>query len=297
MRTEVLRPFHLAVQVRDLAEARRFYGGLLGCREGRSDRDWVDFDLCGHQLVCHVNPQLGAGGRVGAYRNPVDGDQVPIPHFGVVLTMSEWEAMAARLQAAGAAFQLEPHLRFRGEPGEQATFFLTDPSGNALEFKGFRDPGQLFATGAPQAGQPVASRLPVIGLDHVVILARDLERMVEFYCRALDCVIERRLPPELGMVQLRAGQSLIDIVAADGAIGRRGGAPVPAGRNMDHFCLRLAPFDEAAVREQLRARGVETPGPDTRYGAGGFGRSVYLQDPEGNTVELRGPRTGATGQG
>ena len=292
MRTDTLRPFHLAVQVRDLAEARRFYGDKLGCPEGRSAAEWVDFDFFGHQLVCHVNPALGPSGQVPAWRNPVDGDDVPIPHFGIVLAMEEWEALAARLEATGVAFDLAPLVRFAGEAGEQATFFLRDPSGNALEFKGFRDLARVFATGRTDRAAPVTG-LPVTGLDHVVLRVRDLERMVEFYCRAFDCVIERRLPPDLGMVQLRAGRSLIDIVAADGAIGRRSGAAIPEGRNMDHFCLRVAPFDEVAVRAALRERGVEAPEPATRYGAGGYGRSVYVEDPEGNTVELRGPRANA----
>jgi extradiol dioxygenase family protein len=138
-------PFHLAIQVRDLAEARRFYGGLLGCPEGRSSDAWIDFDLFGHQLVCHRNPGLGADGRIGAHYNPVDGDPVPVPHFGVVLPMGEWQALAARLAAAGTQFVVRPHVRFAGEVGEQATFFFLDPSGNALEFKAFNDPSRLFA--------------------------------------------------------------------------------------------------------------------------------------------------------
>lgn len=164
MPTNTLRPFHLAVQVRDLAEARAFYGGLLGCLEGRSAADWVDFDLFGHQLVCHVNPNLGPAGQVAAFRNPVDGDDVPIPHFGVVLRMDEWQALTARLQAADAAFILAPHVRFSGRPGEQATFFIRDPSGNALEFKGFRDLHQLFAATAPSAvpAPPAAFRLTAV---------------------------------------------------------------------------------------------------------------------------------------
>ncbi len=135
-------PFHLAIRVRDLASARAFYGDLLACPEGRSSSDWVDFDFFGHQLVCHVVADTG----VGAAHNPVDGHDVPVPHFGMVLEMPDWEALAARLMKAGIAFVIEPHVRFKGQPGEQATMFLTDPSGNALEFKSFRDiAGQLFA--------------------------------------------------------------------------------------------------------------------------------------------------------
>jgi uncharacterized protein len=138
-----LTPFHLAIPVRDLATARAFYGDLLGCREGRSADQWVDFDFFGHQLVCHV--VADAGGGTPAH-NPVDGHDVPIPHFGMVLEMADWEALAATLRKAGTAFVIEPTTRFRGQSGEQATMFLTDPSGNALEFKSFRDiEGQLFA--------------------------------------------------------------------------------------------------------------------------------------------------------
>jgi extradiol dioxygenase family protein len=138
-----LTPFHLAIPVRDLAAARAFYGGLLGCREGRSSDAWVDFDYFGHQLVCHAT----AGAAAEAARhNPVDGHDVPVPHFGMVLEMRDWEDLAARLKAAGTRFVIEPGVRFRGQPGEQATMFLTDPSGNALEFKSFRDiEEQLFA--------------------------------------------------------------------------------------------------------------------------------------------------------
>ena len=136
-------PFHLAIRVHDLASARAFYGGLLACPEGRSSSDWVDFDFFGHQLVCHV---AGDAGGEAAAHNPVDGHDVPVPHFGMVLEMPDWEALAARLKDAGIAFVIEPHVRFKGQPGEQATMFLTDPSGNALEFKSFRDiAGQLFA--------------------------------------------------------------------------------------------------------------------------------------------------------
>lgn len=138
-----LTPFHLAIRVRDLAAARAFYGELLGCEEGRSSADWVDFDFFGHQLVCHA---AAAEGDAAPAHNPVDGHDVPVPHFGMVLEMRDWESLAARLKAAGVAFVIEPHVRFRGQPGEQATMFLTDPSGNVLEFKAFRDiEGQLFA--------------------------------------------------------------------------------------------------------------------------------------------------------
>ena len=136
-----IQPFHLAFPVRSLEESRRFYGGLLGCREGRSSESWVDFDLYGHQIVAHLAPQACRP----AAANPVDGDEVPVPHFGVVLAMADWEALAARLAAAGVRFVIEPHVRFRGQVGEQATMFFLDPSGNALEFKAFRDIGQLFA--------------------------------------------------------------------------------------------------------------------------------------------------------
>lgn len=137
------QPFHLAIKVHDIAAARAFYGELLGCPEGRSAESWVDFDLYGHQLVCHLAPAGDAG---GVHHNPVDGDQVPVPHFGVVLEMPTWEALAERLRRAGVEFVIEPHVRFRGQPGEQATLFFLDPSGNALEFKAFADiEGQLFA--------------------------------------------------------------------------------------------------------------------------------------------------------
>ena len=137
-----LQPFHLAFPVHDLAAARACYGGLLGCREGRSADRWVDFDLRGHQLVAH----LDSSAKPAGHSNPVDGHDVPVPHFGVVLEWADWHALADRLRAAGIAFGIEPHIRFKGEVGEQATMFFRDPSGNALEFKAFRDPGQLFAT-------------------------------------------------------------------------------------------------------------------------------------------------------
>ena len=143
-----LTPFHIAVQVRDLAEARHFYRNLLGCSEGRSADDWVDFNLYGHQFVCHLNPALGSEGRISSHYNPVDGHGVPVPHCGVVLEMTEWNRLADRLRGLGVEFVIEPYIRFAGEPGEQATMFLLDPSGNALEFKSFRNiAAQLFATG------------------------------------------------------------------------------------------------------------------------------------------------------
>ena len=139
-----LTPFHLAIPVHDIAAARAFYGGLLGCAEGRSAERWVDFDLYGHQLVCHAGDGLP---RAVHGDNPVDGHDVPVPHFGVVLELDDWHALADRLRAAGSTFVIEPHVRFAGQPGEQATLFLLDPSGNALEFKAFADiAGQLFAT-------------------------------------------------------------------------------------------------------------------------------------------------------
>lgn len=138
-----LPPFHLAIPVNDLAESRAFYGELLGCPEGRSAEQWVDFDFFGHQLVCHVSDN--APGRP-AGSNPVDGHDVPIPHFGAVLDMDAWQALAEKLRAAGIEFVIEPYTRFEGQAGEQATMFLLDPSGNAIEFKAFRDvAGQLFA--------------------------------------------------------------------------------------------------------------------------------------------------------
>ncbi len=140
--------FHLAFPVDDLAAARAFYGGVLGCGEGRSAATWVDFDFHGHQLVAHLAPPAGRerGSRDAAlHRNAVDGDAVPVPHFGLVLGWDDWEGLRDRLTAAGCTFEIAPHIRFAGQPGEQATMFLFDPAGNALEFKAFRDIGQLFA--------------------------------------------------------------------------------------------------------------------------------------------------------
>ncbi len=136
-----LPPFHLAIPVHDLAAARAFYGDLLGCAEGRSADAWVDFDLHGHQLVAHLAP----ADRLPPHHNPVDGHDVPVPHFGLVLPWQDWHALAEQLQDAGVDFVIAPGIRFVGQPGEQATMFLLDPSGNALEFKAFRDPGKLFA--------------------------------------------------------------------------------------------------------------------------------------------------------
>lgn len=140
-----LRPFHLAFPVHDLRAARVFYGETLGCREGRSSATWIDFDLFGHQIVAHLDPSA----KPVAVTNAVDGHDVPVPHFGVVLTMDDWQALSARLIAVGTAFGIAPQLRFVGQPGEQATMFLRDPSGNALEFKAFADDAMLFATEHP----------------------------------------------------------------------------------------------------------------------------------------------------
>lgn len=134
-------PFHLAFPVHDLAQARGFYGDLLGCPEGRSSEGWIDFDLRGHQIVAHLAPE--EAGTAGV--NAVDGDAVPVRHFGLVLPMAEWQAMADRLTERGVRFVIEPHIRFKGEVGEQATMFFLDPCGNALEFKAFGDLSQVFA--------------------------------------------------------------------------------------------------------------------------------------------------------
>jgi extradiol dioxygenase family protein len=136
-----MRPFHLAFPVHDLDAARGFYGGLLGCAEGRSSDRWIDFDLYGHQIVAH----LDEAARPAGVTNPVDGLDVPVPHFGVVLTMADWHALADRLTEGGVSFGIAPHIRFKGQVGEQATMFFRDPSGNALEFKAFADDAMLFA--------------------------------------------------------------------------------------------------------------------------------------------------------
>ncbi len=136
-----LAPFHLAFPVDDLAAARAFYGATLGCVEGRSSAEWIDFDFYGHQIVAHLAPG-STGDRAS---NHVDGHGVPVPHFGLVLSMEDWERLAERLRGAGTDFVIEPTIRFKGQTGEQATMFLRDPAGNALEFKAFADAGQLFA--------------------------------------------------------------------------------------------------------------------------------------------------------
>ncbi|MEM8945142.1 MAG: VOC family protein [Planctomycetota bacterium] len=138
----ILKPFHLAFPVHDLQQARDFYGGLLGCSEGRSSDTWIDFDLFGHQIVAHFSGDVSAVDRID---NPVDGHDVPVPHFGVVLAWDDWELFAEKMKAAGIKFVIEPYVRFAGQVGEQATMFFLDPSGNALEFKAFRDLNQLFA--------------------------------------------------------------------------------------------------------------------------------------------------------
>ena len=141
-----LTPFHLAIQVRNLEEARHFYGELLGLPQGRSSENWIDFNLLGHQLVVHLNPALGKDGSVQQIGNHVDGHGVPVPHFGVVLEMAQWEEFAEQVKTVVQEFVIEPYIRFKGQPGEQATMFFLDPSGNALEFKAFKDiEGSLFA--------------------------------------------------------------------------------------------------------------------------------------------------------
>jgi extradiol dioxygenase family protein len=137
----LLSPFHLAFPVHDLEQARAFYGGLLGCPEGRGSTDWVDFNFYGHQIVAHLAP---AEAHLAGL-NTVDSHGVPVRHFGIVLPMAEWEAMAARLRAGGVRFLIEPYIRFKGQPGEQATMFFLDPSGNAIEIKAFSDISRLFA--------------------------------------------------------------------------------------------------------------------------------------------------------
>lgn len=137
-----LRPFHLAFPVHDLEAARAFWGGVMGCPEGRSSDEWIDFNFFGHQIVAH---KVEAVERTDTGGNAVDGHDVPVPHFGIVLGMDDWQALADRLVAAGTRFAIEPYIRFKGEPGEQATMFFRDPSGNAIEMKAFENLDQLFA--------------------------------------------------------------------------------------------------------------------------------------------------------
>jgi extradiol dioxygenase family protein len=141
----MVNPFHLAIPVRNIDEAKDFYFNTLGCRQGRSSDHWVDLDLYGHQLVCHLDESLGDDGKVRLINNDVDDHGVPVPHFGVVLDMPVWEHLAERLTAAGIEFVIKPYVRFKGQAGEQATLFFLDPSGNALEFKAFKNSAQLFA--------------------------------------------------------------------------------------------------------------------------------------------------------
>lgn len=140
---QTLSPFHLAILVHDLAAARKFYGDVFGLEEGRSSEQWVDFNFYGHQLVIHQHPQTES--QRSAHTNPVDGHEVPVPHFGIVLDWPEWEALADRLRERNTSFVIEPYVRFKGQVGEQATMFLLDPCGNALEFKAFKSQDQLFA--------------------------------------------------------------------------------------------------------------------------------------------------------
>ncbi len=145
MSEAALRPFHIAFPVDDLAAARHFYGTVLGCPEGRSSDIWIDFNFFGHQIVAHTKPEAAPRNLASFNSNPVDGHDVPVPHFGVVLTQSDWEALAERVKAAGVQFVIEPYTRFKGQVGEQSTMFFLDPAGNALEFKAFADLSQLFA--------------------------------------------------------------------------------------------------------------------------------------------------------
>lgn len=140
----MLNPFHLAIPVDDLDKARNFYGELLGCPEGRSDTQWIDFDLFGHQLVVHYKSPQPNSSNI-EHHNPVDGHDVPIPHFGVVLPWEDWEGLSEKLKSHNIQFVIEPQIRFKGLVGEQATMFFLDPAGNALEFKAFKDMSQLFA--------------------------------------------------------------------------------------------------------------------------------------------------------
>lgn len=142
----MVTPFHIAIPVRDIAESRDFYGSKMGLEEGRSDTHWIDWNMFGHQVVTHLNPNLGPGGKVSNHRNPVDAHAVPVPHYGVVLEVDTWKRLADRVRTFVDEFIIEPYVRFEGQPGEQHTMFFEDPSGNALEFKAFADiESQLFA--------------------------------------------------------------------------------------------------------------------------------------------------------
>lgn len=145
MSTPFLSPFHLAIPVRNIEESKGFYINTLGCEPGRSSEHWVDLNLFGHQLVCHLDKSLGHDGQVQLINNDVDDHGVPVPHFGVILDMGRWQALADQLKAAGIQFIIDPYIRFKGLAGEQATMFFLDPSGNALEFKAFKDLSQLFS--------------------------------------------------------------------------------------------------------------------------------------------------------
>ena len=136
-----MRPFHLAFPVDNLEKTREFYTKTLGCNEGRSSDRWVDFDMYGHQVVAHLVDELDQ-----VATNAVDGDDVPSSHFGVILEMEQWNQLADNLVKLGIEFIIEPHIRFKGEPGEQATMFFLDPCGNALEFKAFRSDDMIFTT-------------------------------------------------------------------------------------------------------------------------------------------------------
>ena len=142
-----LTPFHIAVATRDIEESREFYARKLGFHEGRSTENWIDFNMFGHQFVTHLNPDLGPEGKVQALYNPVDNHCVPIPHCGVIMQFEDWQQFAKRLEGVITEYIIEPYIRFKGLPGEQGTLFFADPSGNALEFKGFRDiETELFKT-------------------------------------------------------------------------------------------------------------------------------------------------------
>ena len=141
-----MTPFHLAIQVHSIEEARDFYTHFMACTEGRSDKKWVDFNFYGHQLVCHLNLSLNKAEKIASIKNSVDGHGVPVPHFGVVLEMKDWEALSLKLKKLDVKFEIEPYVRFKGEVGEQATMFFYDPSGNAIEIKSFKNiDEQLFA--------------------------------------------------------------------------------------------------------------------------------------------------------